>query len=380
MNSSVALAIGTTITTLAALTTFLVLFSKATGSALYAIDNASQHSGDENNDDDNNHWWNNRERFDLKGEEWAAIKIAANALALSVACATLFVPIFRTWHPTRGSADRFNMGVLAASTFFVGNAMFVSFWNSANFMGDEEDENGDGNNNNGNDDDAYEMDEEELLAYHRKVMSTTSLILALIFSALSVSVYAVSGKLPESVQHSGNNGIIDSDERSPTALSTHERAKSAAIAEVLSEMWKYLSFVPVAIFSLLLLVAIVMSLGEDGERNREEMGDGNLIIVLVWMILTSIGSLAMGRKILGASKLGGTFGVGALFGGTMYFALLLFVAFALYLNFEIRREDGAGLVMSLACFFLSLVYLAFSLCMFKLRESFLAPPFQHHPH
>lgn len=89
------------------------------------------------------------------------------------------------------------------------------------------------------------------------------------------------------------------------------------------------------------------------------------------MIGITTGLLVLGRKVLGESKLGGTFGVGMLLGGTTYYAMLLFVVFILYLNVEMRREEGAGLVLSFACFFLSLMYLAFSRGMYKFQDSFL---------
>lgn len=379
MNASVALAIGTTITTLAALTTLLILFSKTANSALYAIENNDNSGGSGDQDDDNdggdydddNHWWD-RENFDLKREEQATLKIALNTLVLCIACATLFVPMTKIWHPSKGLYDRFNMGVLAASTFLVGNMMFVSFWYSANFFGEEEDENDnnddkndDNNDDDGNNDDAYEMDEEELLAYHQKLISTTSLVLALAFSALSICIYAVGKKLPETGRHYSGNSNSGSE-----TTSTYAQAKSAAHMELFSEMWKWLTSCTIAIFSLLFLVACGLSLGEDAERRNEE-GDGNIIIVLLWMIIVTTGLLVMGRNSLGERKLNGTFGLGMLSGGTIYFALLLFVVFILYLSVEMRREDGAGLAMSIACFFLSMMYLAFSLGTYKYQDSFI---------
>lgn len=55
----------------------------------------------------------------------------------------------------------------------------------------------------------------------------------------------------------------------------------------------------------------------------------------------------------------------------MYFALLLFVIFVLYFNVEGRREEGAGLAMSVACLVLSIMHLAFSLGTHKYQYSLL---------
>lgn len=343
------LATGTAITTLAALSTFLVLFVKTTTSAIYTIENNAS-SGDggnddgnnNNNNDDDNHWWD-RDNFDIKREEQATLKIALNTFMLCVACATLFVPMVKIWHPSKGVYDRFHLGVLAASAFLVGNAMFVSFWYSADFVGQQEDENGDDNNNNNDDDgnnydDNYEMDEEELLAHHQKLVSIFSLVLALAFSALSIWIYVVAKKLPEtdsSGSGSSNNG------ETTTTTTLYAQAKSAAHMELFNEMWKWLSTCTIAIFSILLLITCILSLGEEAER--QEGGAINLIIILLWMIIVSTGILITGRNILGTNKWNGTLGMGLLSGGTMYFALLLFVIFVLYFNVEGRREEGAGL-------------------------------------
>jgi len=372
---SVALATGTVITTIASLITLLILVTKTANSALYAIENnASSGSGDNNDDannDDDNHWYD-RENFDLKREDWAALKLYANALVLCAVCASMFVPVVRIWHPTKGSGlGEFNVGGLAASAFLVGCIMFVSFWHSANFyVGEDEDENGNNNNNNG-DDDAYEMDEEELLAYHQKLVSTSSLVLAFVFWALSICIYTVGRKLPQTTgRQYDNNKVSDDDERSTASASTYAGAKSAAHVELFSEMWKWISSCTIVVFSLLLVGSCIASLGEDGERRQEE-ANGNAIMVLPWMILLAAGLSILGHRILGESRAGGAFGVGALSSGTTYYALLLLVTCVLYFDVEMRREDGAGLVLSFACFFLSWMYLAFSRGMYRFRGSFL---------
>lgn len=69
----------------------------------------------------------------MKREERVALKIVLNVFFLTIACGTLFVPMKNVWHPSKGLYDRFNLGVLMASTFVMANICFVSFWYSVNF-------------------------------------------------------------------------------------------------------------------------------------------------------------------------------------------------------------------------------------------------------
>ncbi|KAL7535698.1 hypothetical protein ACHAXR_006672 [Thalassiosira sp. AJA248-18] len=330
----------------------IVLFFATASSGIFDI---------EAEDDGDNRWWD----LDLKREERAALKIVFNMCFLLIACGTLFVPMKRVWHPSKGVCDRFNLGVLAASTLLVSCMFFVSFWYSLNFGQQEEDEN-DENNGNGNDDnndDDREMDEEELLAYERKVVSSVSIVLAMAFSILSAWIYVVGKKLPET-GHSNDETQV-------------QAAKAAAHMEILSELWTLLSSVTITIFVILFIASIVLSRGEEAERMREEGAIINLITVLLWMVIVTTGIFILGRKILGEKKLNGTLGVGMLSGGTMYFSLLLFMVFILYANptFEERRkEDGAGSASATAaaCFFLSLMYLVFSLGTCKYQTSIIS--------
>lgn len=84
---------------------------------------------EEAKDDGDNRWYD----LDLSKEEREALKIVFNVLFLAVACSTLFVPMFKIWHPAKGVFDRFHVGVLCASTFLLGSMCFISFWYSINF-------------------------------------------------------------------------------------------------------------------------------------------------------------------------------------------------------------------------------------------------------
>lgn len=225
----------------------------------------------------------------------------------------------------------------------------------------QDDENGsndnDDNNDNddGNDDDDGEMDEEELLAYHQKRVSTVSLVLALVLSALSAVVFAVGRKLPEP----GRDDI-----------EAHARVRSAAHTELLSEIWKLLSSVTASVLWILFCVACLLSLGEEGERRREEQG-GDVVFVLLWSIVVTLGMTALGRKVLDQKALG-TLGAGLLSGGTAYYAMLLFATCIPFADPELGGRGGAGGGAAVACFFLGLMHLLFSLGVWRYRESIMS--------
>lgn len=229
---------------------------------------------------------------------------------------------------------------------------------------DEEDD-----NENNDDDDANaeerEMDADELLVYERKVIAACTFILGAVFTALSALLVHVGRQLPEAGQHNA------------TSNRANIQAKGAGHMEILGDLWTILSLSTIAIFICLFLASIILSQGEEAERMREDGAILNLIMVLTWMAIISTGFLFLGRKILGPEKLGGTLGVGILTGGTMYFALALFNVFIMYVNptFEERRkEDGAGsaTATAAACFFLSLLHLAYSLGTYKYQSSIIA--------
>jgi len=370
------LAIGTIATTLATLTTLIVLFFWTTNNLFVTEDD---NNGDNDYDDGNGNngsgdgqWWDNL--LDMKREEQAELKVAVNLLFLGISCGSLFVPMSKIWHPTKGVEDRYNLGVLAASMFLAGNGLFVSFWYSANFAQQEDDnDNDNGNDDNDNydyddaNDDNYQMDQEELLAYHQKVVSITSLILALALSATSVCIYTAGHKLPETTGH--HHGSTNNGEDAHAV-----RVKSAAHTQLFSEIWNLLSACTLVVFSILFIVACVLSLGEDAERMREE-GGINLLVVLLWMIGVTLCVTIAGRQILRDKTLG-TLGVGLLSGGTLYYALLLFLVSTHFasVSFGGPNDGGGGptaATTSFVCFFLSLVHLAFSLGVRNYRISIL---------
>ena len=115
-------------------------------------------------DDGNDQWWD----LDLQRVERSALKVVLNCLVLVVATGFLCVLMAKTFAKLY---DRFNLGVLAASTFVVANMLFISFWYQVNFgQGGEEK----------NDDEQYMV---YRLQHHRTVVAVLSILFGLGFSA-----------------------------------------------------------------------------------------------------------------------------------------------------------------------------------------------------
>ena len=321
-------------------------------------------------DDGDNRWWD----IDLTKEEEAALKIVLCLLVLVIACGTLAKTLLKVWHPSKGSFGRFELGVLAASLFMFANMCFISFWYTINYRQDEDDENNrrlKNDDKNDYDDQYYynqqqqqqqnqQMNDEELLIYHQKVVCTTSFFLGLILSLLSVLIYAEGKKLPDT-------RCTDTDKEA--------QIKSVARMELILDLWKLLSISTLTIFSALCVTAWVVSVGGEAERIREEGEVFNLVSVLMWMLCLTVGIMLMGKKIL-KQKLDGVLGVGMLSGGSMYYALMLFMVFILYANAAFRddrKDEGMGPAQatSFSSLGLALVYLAFSLMTYKYQSSIM---------
>ncbi len=193
----------------------------------------------------------------------------------------------------------------------------------------------------------------------RTVVAVVSILFALAYAALSVSIYNEGRDLPEA----GTGG------------ETQDPVRSAAHLELLSQLWHLVSSCTTALFSLLFVASCALSLvGENAQRLREE-GIVNLVLVLLFLVAVGAGAMAAGRTVLHEKKLG-TFGVGILSGGTAYLALLLFSVFVSCANIISTeggndREEGYGVrtATSYACLFLSSAYLAFAAGIRRYRTS-----------
>mmetsp|Transcript_18509 Transcript_18509/g.40065 ORF Transcript_18509/g.40065 Transcript_18509/m.40065 type:complete len:359 (+) Transcript_18509:219-1295(+) len=331
--------------TLPAFITLVVLFIwTATSSIFFAND------ADENGE--GRVWWD----LDMRSEELEATKILLNLFILAIACVTLFVPISKAG---TGMHERFNEGVLAASMFMFGNMLFASFWYLANF-GSQEEENNENYYNGYNP--YWTMDEKELLAYHQKVVSYVSLALALAFFVVSACIHGGASVLPETGNGSSVRRIQDH---------TH----LAVQFDRMSEMWTLLSLCTIVIFVALFISACILLGGEEAERMREEGQVINLITVLLWMIIVTTVIMTWGNEVFNV-KSSGTLGMGMLYGGTKYFASLLFMVCILFANLtldEKEREEGVwtASATSVACFVLSLFYLIFSMRTRKYQVSLI---------
>ncbi|KAL7547458.1 hypothetical protein ACHAWF_010754 [Thalassiosira exigua] len=295
-------------------------------------------------------WWD----FDMRLEDLQVAKILVNLVVLSISCGTLFIPISKSG----GLYARFNEGVLAASMFMFGNMLFVTFWYSLNMFSNEPQEEQNygngyyGNNGYGNGyyNPYWAMDERQRLAYHQNVVAFVSLALAGIFYTVAACTYSGAKFIPEEGHRS----------------TTHPVDGNVSVQfKLLSEMWNFLSLCTFVIFGGLFISACVLSGAEEAERMREECRSVNVIIVLLCMTLISTLMLTWGSEVF-TVKSSGSLGVGILYGGTKYFAGLLFLVCVLFANpsLEDRRKEEEGLwvatVASYASFFLSLIYLVFS--------------------
>ena len=294
---------------------------------------ASEVFGMEAKDDENNLWWD----IDLTREEEAAMKIVLDLLVLVIICGTLFNPLMKVWHwnPEKCSFDRYNLGVLAASLFIFGNMCMLSFWFTVNY-GQDDDE---------NERRLKDEDEDELLLYHQKVICTLSFFLALIMLSLGVFIYVEGRKLPQETMQASDT-------------SDAKQMKSGARTELIIDVWKALSSISFIIMAIQFIYTCAIVGRDEGDRAREE-GLHNLISVLAWLMVITVGTIIVGWKILGKKKLDGVLGVGLLQGGLLYYSLVLLMVFFLYANpsFEGRREERPSTTF---CFLLFVGYFAFS--------------------
>lgn len=208
------------------------------------------------------------------------------------------------------------------------------------------------------------MDEEQRRLYDQKVVSYVSLALAILYSMIAFSVYCEGVAMPE----------LHPEDTSPWQRQ-HELdvAKAAVRLDMLSNIWMLLAPTTVLTFLVLLISASCSLIGEGGDRLRDEGDIFNLIAILAWLLITSIGLAVLGRNVLGRMSSDGTLGIGLLAGGGEYFSGLLLLVAILYFNPLRDRgpEDGPIVAVAtyFACFLLSSLHLGFSLWTKKFKRS-----------
>lgn len=383
------LALITVAITISSIIAFLSLFVYTATSRVLDNNDNDDAAAANGNDDDDDDW-----------EERSELKLALSLLFLTIACGSLLVPLNGVWHSSKGSYDRFHLGLLSACMFMVGNMMFVAFCYSFG-QGEDNDHNGNNNNRylknynknshkNGNDRSVsaahsahkYEMmNEPEVVAHHYKVVSTWSFLFAMAFFALSAVLYYEGKRLRESTkgEHHQHVHVVskNNDETATTATTAALPVnvdKASTHIEKISTWWGLLTTCSAILLPITLTMAYV---------HREEVGAASLLGVLAWIIAVTVLLHVLGHVILGDKKWGGTLGVGMLTGGATYFALLLLMVAMLYahVTYDERNanndgdnvnELGATTVTALVCLFLSLLHFAFAFGAMKYQSSMLS--------
>ncbi|KAL9182877.1 hypothetical protein ACHAXT_004156 [Thalassiosira profunda] len=296
-------------------------------------------------------WWDG----ELRPEELESIKVILNLAVLTIATATLCTPISKSGS---GFHERFNEGVLAAALGMVGNILFVSFWYFVSIGGDERREEENNNNQYGGGGYYYNywMDDRERLAYHEKVVSYTSLALAFCFYLAALFIHGGAQAVPEDGRLSLRRpDLIDQS-------SAHRHV--VGMFGSLRYFWMGLWLVTTIVFAGLFVGSCILSGGEGADRRREEGKIINLILITLLVILIAVILMMWGSEVFREQSTG-SLGVGLLYGGTKYFAGLLFLLCVLTAdpsNDERQREENGWVstVAPFACLFLSLAHLVFS--------------------
>ena len=228
---------------------------------------------------------------------------------------------------------------------------------------------GENNNNNGNNygEAAYwNLDARELSLYHEKVVAYVCLALALAFFCVSSCTYGWARALPTTRA---------SSTLEPTNV--HDHAHIVAQFDILSEGWTFISLCTIVIFISLSIASCLLLNDEDADRMREKARLINLIIINVWMVIVTIFMMVWGNEVFNIKKWSASIGMGLLYGGTKYFSSLLLLVCILFANLSLfddrERQEGVWVATatSLACLFLSLMHLMYSMKVRKYQISVL---------
>lgn len=209
------------------------------------------------------------------------------------------------------------------------------------------------------------MNEEERRRYDQTVIACVSLALAILYSAISFSVYCEGVSMPESYH----------EDTSPwQAKSDVDLAKGEVRLDVLGNSWKFLGPSTVITFAILLIATSFSLMAEGGDRLRDEGDIFNLIAILAWLLVTSIGLVMLGRTVLGRQSSEGTLHIGLLAGGGEYFSGLLLLVSILYFspilrNRRVENEHIAAIITSFACFLFCVLHFAFAMWTKKYKRS-----------
>eukprot|EP00569_Conticribra_weissflogii_P002950 CAMPEP_0171327740 /NCGR_PEP_ID=MMETSP0878-20121228/215_1 /TAXON_ID=67004 /ORGANISM="Thalassiosira weissflogii, Strain CCMP1336" /LENGTH=390 /DNA_ID=CAMNT_0011827537 /DNA_START=32 /DNA_END=1204 /DNA_ORIENTATION=- len=329
--------------------------------------------GGDGNEDGGNRWVNEEGQWDFElGPDGSdSIKVLYDLVVLIIASGAMFGPLCKGWDLGNGVYHKVNVGIIAGSTYMFSNMLLVSFWYMFDF---DQRDNANMNYNNNYNYQNWEMDEKERLMYHRSVISFVSLAFGIVMMVMALLISKEGVNLPEIDSSLINAASPAREIRHAEEMEVARLAGNAAHLDMLSNSWHLLNAATMTVFGSLQIATFFALGGEEAERMIEEGQIYNLVAVTFWLLVVTGGISLTGHQTLGGNKWGGSMGAGALTGVTMCYALLLFMVSLLYSGsvfVERERNDApaTSIALSIACFFLSIFYLAFAKGTIKYRSS-----------
>ena len=340
--------------------------------------------------DNEGRWgWDGRE-----AEEYGPIVFTCIVLILGLLGVVRvgYKPILFLFLPTtttKTTNNDFQIGQLGGSLFCFTNMAILSFFTFVNMEQRENDNNG--NNNNGNNGqrwlDEYnnnnyqqQQEREEMEeGYMEKVMTITSLIIALVYGLVTVGLFILIQKNSLFITTTTNND----DDTTRRRFDNINSIQSSAHSDVLMDGWKFLSLFSIVGVSVSFVCGIISVLfTEDGERMREEGNVYNFLLTCFWTLLLVIAMKIIGNKIFGRTKDTTEVQVGFFCGCLMFFAITSLLLAGLYGGWNPFDDRGGGgrrqldgvmgsLLFGYSCFTISMSYFVFGYLVFKYSVSII---------
>jgi len=143
---------------------------------------------------------------------------------------------------------------------------------------------------------------------------------------------------------------------------------------MLANLWRFLAPSTVMTFGILLIATSCSLIAAGRDRLIYEGDMFNLIAILTWLLVISLGLTVLGRRVFSRQSSEGTLHIGLLAGGEEYFTGLLFLVSILYFspilrNRQVENEHVAAIITSFACFLLFILHLGFSIRTKKHKRS-----------
>jgi hypothetical protein len=211
----------------------------------------------------------------------------------------------------------------------------------------------------------WAMNEEERRRYDQTVIACVAFALAILYGIISFSVYCEGISMPETHPEDTNPWQPKSEV---------DMVKGEVRLDMLAKLWRFLAPSTVITFGILLIATSFSLIAGGGERLRDEGDVFNLIAILAWLLITSIGLAMVGRTVLGRQSTEGTLHIGLLAGGGEYFSGLLLLVSILYFspilrNRGVENEHIAAIVTSFLCFLFCILHFGFAMWTKKYKRS-----------